>query len=335
MAWRKDRALREINRLSWRDRHPAIEKARSFSLNCPRKFYRIPCAATGRRNKFHRRLGTSVVVLSVPLAAITMPAFATLVMGAPMAGNAVGEVLDAFTDMFGADIGFGMLMAAIAGVLPPIARGMAGRAGSIVIPVEHKEARMIECRGLPVALAVALRALGDCTTVDRRFRRNMARAAILPYRRIEQRVGEAGSSDRRQRRIRVIGMTGHAVLGCQALMKWRDGGWPRGGWPGDRRPLCRAQSDISNLVARDASLRRGASQRCVTSKAVGLEACMAGNQWSRRHHEMRIEKDQCGEPDEIGRDDKQDPAFAHRHPQNRKMLMMWPRARTAKASAIG
>ena len=51
----------------------------------------------------------------------------------------------------------------------------------------------------------------------------------------------------------MIGMTRHAILGRQALMKRRDRGRPR-----DGRTRGRAQSDICDRVARDASLRHGA-----------------------------------------------------------------------------
>lgn len=108
-----------------------------------------------------------------------------------MARDAVGEVRDAFAEMLPADIGFGVLMATVAGVLPLIARRVARDAGCVVIPVEHEEARMIESRPLPPILAMAVRALAACqTAVDRGRGSSMARRAILPDRHIQQRMGE-------------------------------------------------------------------------------------------------------------------------------------------------
>jgi hypothetical protein len=72
-----------------------------------------------------RGAGSSVVYL-LALAALT--AFPTFAVSALVTGDAIREVRDAFADMLRADVGFGVLMAAIAGVLPPIARRMARRA---------------------------------------------------------------------------------------------------------------------------------------------------------------------------------------------------------------
>ena len=109
-------------------------------------------------------------------------------MSAPVTGHAVREVLYAFADMLGADIGFSMLVAAVAGVLPPVAGRVAGSACGVMISIEHEESCVIECGRFPAILAVALRALGGDAAVDRRRRSNMARGAVLPHRRIQQRV---------------------------------------------------------------------------------------------------------------------------------------------------
>ena len=73
----------------------------------------------------------------------------------------------------------------------------------------------------------------------------------------------------------------------------------------------------------------------MAGETIRFEAGVCRNKRSRRYHEMRVKKNQRGEPDEVGRDDEENPASLHLHPQNRKMLTMWPSARTAKASVIG
>ena len=70
--------------------------------------------------------------------------------------------------MLGADVGFGMLMAAVAGVLPPVAGRMACVAGGVMISIEHEESCVIECGWLPAILAVTLRALGCRAAMDSR-----------------------------------------------------------------------------------------------------------------------------------------------------------------------
>jgi hypothetical protein len=106
-------------------------------------------------------------------------------MGASVTRHAVGEVRYAFADMLGANIGFGMLVAAVAGVLPPVVGRMAGGSGDVMILIEHKKAGVIEGGWFPAVLAVALRALAGDATVDCRRRSDVARGAILPDCRIE------------------------------------------------------------------------------------------------------------------------------------------------------
>ena len=113
--------------------------------------------------------GGSVIVLMLPPTAF--PAFA---VGASVTGDAVGKVRYPFSDMLGADIGFSMLMAAVAGVLPPVAGRMARGAGGVMLSIEYEEFCVIECGWRPAILAVALRALGCCAAVDCRLGSRMA-----------------------------------------------------------------------------------------------------------------------------------------------------------------
>ena len=90
--------------------------------------------------------------------------------------------------MLGADIGFGMLMAAVAGVLPPIAGRVAGGASGVMISVEHEELCVIECGWFPAILAMTLRALGCRAAMNSRRWSGMTGEAILPDRRVQQRM---------------------------------------------------------------------------------------------------------------------------------------------------
>lgn len=128
----------------------------------------------------------------------------------------------------------------------------------------------------------------------------------------------------------MIGVARHAVLRRQALMKRPDCGRTR---QGGARGL--AQSDICDRVARDASLRHRAAEGRMAGETVRFETCVRGDERSGSDHEVRVKKSQHGKPDEVGRDDEENPASLHFHPQNRKMLTIWPTARTAKARAIG
>ena len=84
-----------------------------------------------------------------------------------------------------------------------------------------------------------------------------------------------------------------------------------------------------------ASLCGGSAEGLVTGKAVCIEACVGGDQRSRRDHLMWVDKDERHAPNQAGRDCAENPSSRHRQPQNRKMLAMWPSASAAKASVIG
>ena len=90
--------------------------------------------------------------------------------------------------MLGADVGFGMLVAAVASVLPPIVGLMEGGACGIVITIEHEECRVIECAWFPSILAVALLASSCCAAMDSGRGSDMTGRAILANRRVQQRM---------------------------------------------------------------------------------------------------------------------------------------------------
>ena len=82
-------------------------------------------------------------------------------------------------------------------------------------------------------------------------------------------------------------------------------------------------------------LCHGAAEGRMAGETVRFETGVCGDKRSGCDHEVRVKKSQHRKPDEVGRDDEENPASLHFHPQNRKMLAIWPTARTAKARAIG
>ena len=88
--------------------------------------------------------------------------------------------------MLGANLGFGMLMAAVASVLPLIAGRMASGAGGVMIPIQHEEFCVIEGGRFPAILAMALRAFGGRTAMNSRCGSRMTGGAILPDRRVQK-----------------------------------------------------------------------------------------------------------------------------------------------------
>lgn len=81
---------------------------------------------------------------------------------AAMAFDAVLEIADAFFDVLAPDLLGRVLMAAIAGIAAVVVAFVASHAFHVVIPVEHKIFVVIECRGYPFLLGMALAAIaGD------------------------------------------------------------------------------------------------------------------------------------------------------------------------------
>lgn len=78
-------------------------------------------------------------------------------IGAAMASHAIFEVSDALVQVFASDVGRRMLVTSVTGVLREIALRMAGCARRIMVSIEDKVFVMVECRRLPLVLAMALR----------------------------------------------------------------------------------------------------------------------------------------------------------------------------------
>ena len=110
------------------------------------------------------------------------------------------------------NVGQRMLVAAEAGVLPPIARGVASETRRVVILVKCEKTRVIKGRRFPMILTVTLRALACGTAVNSGLGRNMTRGTVLPNCRVKQRVGKCRTSHRGQNRVGVTRVAVHTIL---------------------------------------------------------------------------------------------------------------------------
>ena len=101
-------------------------------------------------------------------------------MGAAVALHAILEILDAFLDVLAGHICNRMLMTAVTGVLLIVVIDMTGRTRRVVIAIEQEELGMIECRGLPAVLLVALQAIARARGMDAGLGRDVTGFAASP-----------------------------------------------------------------------------------------------------------------------------------------------------------
>ena len=101
-------------------------------------------------------------------------------MGTAVALHTVFEILDAFLDVLTGHIRQRVLVAAVAGVLLVVVVDMTGRARCIVVAIEQEQLRMVEYRGLPAILLVAVQAIAWAFGVDPGLGGNVARLAAIP-----------------------------------------------------------------------------------------------------------------------------------------------------------
>jgi len=94
-------------------------------------------------------------------------------VGAAVALHAVLEILDAFLDVLASYIRQGVLVAAVAGVVLVVVVDVTGRARCIVVAIEQKTLCMIECRGFPTFLLMALQAVASGLDMDARLGGNV------------------------------------------------------------------------------------------------------------------------------------------------------------------
>ena len=96
----------------------------------------------------------------------------------------------------------------------------------------------------------------------------------------------------------MITVTGYAVLTIQLLMKGSGSAWLCNGLS------CRQQTtDIGSFMAGNAALGGDAAQRCVTGKAIGFQLLMACNQFTGCNHQLRVDKNQHRNHDQIDGND--------------------------------
>ena len=95
-------------------------------------------------------------------------------IGVAVALGAIIEIADTFLDMLAANVVRCVLVAAVAGVAAVIVSRMAGHATRIVVAVELEIFAVIERRGCPLVLVVALAAVAGNLPVQRVGRRFVA-----------------------------------------------------------------------------------------------------------------------------------------------------------------
>lgn len=115
--------------------------------------------------------------VSPTVAVVTL---AGLVLGAAMALHAVLEILNALLDMLSGHICQGVLVAAVAGVFLVIVVDVTGGARRVVVAIEEEQLGMIECRGLPAVLLMALNTIASGLGMDTGLGRNMTGLAAIP-----------------------------------------------------------------------------------------------------------------------------------------------------------
>ena len=102
-------------------------------------------------------------------------------MRAAVALHAVVEILDALLDVFAGHICNRVFMAAVAGVFLVVVVDMTGRTRRVVVAIEQEKLGMIECRGLPTVLLVALQAITCSRRMDAGSGGNVTRLAAIAW----------------------------------------------------------------------------------------------------------------------------------------------------------
>lgn len=131
-------------------------------------------------------------------------------------------------------------------------------------------------------------------------------------------------------------VAGHAVLLGQFLVERHLQLGCTGSRHGlDRQPLGRAQADVRQLVAGDAAIGARTTQGRVAGKTIRGQGRVIGHQRAWADHQVRVDKCQRHQHQQVGDDHSPQPAAFHRQSQKRNTAAMWATARTAKASVIG
>ncbi len=180
-----------------------------------------------------------------------------------------------------------------------------------------REQCVIKSGWLPVFRFVTLVTSHGQIAMNRVGGRNVTARTLVAHVCPQQRMRKRLALSPRQFRLRMVAMAGHAVRFSQRLMERRlDRRFRK------RHTLGRAQSDVRQRMTGDATTGRCTEQWCVAGKTVSRQRAVPWYQRARTHHQMRKHKNQCREPHQICRDNRENPAALHFQPQNRKMLMM-------------
>src|SRR3990167_7571379 len=221
-----------------------------------------------------------------------------------------------------------MLVAAVAGVAAVVIAHVAGHALDVVVAVEFEILPVVKGGGGPFVLAVALAALARDLPVQI-VRGGLVTGLALGARGLLQQEVVEPARGAEALHAGVVAVTGHAIRADELLVKRRlrqrfVDGQAHGG----------EFADVLRLVAGGAGLWFGPRERGGAGKTVGFQLGMTGDQLAGAHHQVGIDERQNGQHGQI---DGQDPlqCAAPAQPQNRKMLRMWPSARTAKTMKIG
>lgn len=94
-------------------------------------------------------MGRSITLAAVPTLTPLTPASLVFTAGTAVALDAILQVDDTFFVVFAPDVGGRVLVTPITGVATVVVADVAGDASGVVVPIQHKEFRMLEGRRLP------------------------------------------------------------------------------------------------------------------------------------------------------------------------------------------
>ena len=188
------------------------------------------------------------IAISAPVIAAITAALDVIFIAASMAFDAVGEVADAFLDVFTANVFWRVFVAAVAGIAAVVVAHMAGHATRVVVAVHGKGLAVVECGRCPFLAAVTLAAIAGNLLVQRIAGRLVTALALNPRGLLQQGVAEAALKPVALH-AGMVAVARHAILTDQLLVK-------RGGRErlGDGPPGRGEAADIGRFVTGHASL---------------------------------------------------------------------------------
>jgi hypothetical protein len=302
-----------------------------------------------------------VVVLTAitPLSALAM--FACLTIGTSVASDAVFEVTDTLFLMLGANVGWRVLVAAVARVALELVVGVADRASSVVLTVEHKPAIVLKSGRFPALRAMTLHAGARDLAVETVRWRSVAALTTLQFRRGKHGVIESGWRPMLGRVALIAAhnelamqiISGSHVAGLAALSHdWAQGGMREmvsGQLPviamarhavgfrqlpversspapsvslRDRGSARATDANVRQGVAGNAAFGSGPAKRCMADEALRCELSVRRHEWARTQHGTRIDESERNQHEQVACDDNPDPRPFHFQLQKRNTAMM-------------